>query len=66
MVLEKTHESLGQKEIKPVNPKEINAKYSLKGVMLKHQYLEHLMRRTDSLVKTLMLGKIEDGEKTTG
>ena len=48
------------KEIKPVNPK-INPEYSLEGLMLKLklQYLGHLMRRTDSLEKTLKLGKIE-------
>ena len=41
--------------------KEINPKYSLEGLMLKLklQYFGHLMRRTDSLEKTLMLGKIE-------
>ena len=41
--------------------KEINLEYSLEGVMLKLklQYFGHLMRRTDSLEKTLMLGKIE-------
>ena len=41
--------------------KEINAKYSLEGLMLKLklQYLGHLMRRTNSLEKTLMLGKTE-------
>ena len=41
--------------------KEINPKYSLKGLMLKLklQYFGHLMQRTDSLEKTLMLGKIE-------
>ena len=41
--------------------KEISPKYSLKGLMLKLklQYFGHLMRRTDSLEKTLMLGKIE-------
>ena len=39
--------------------KEINPDYSLKGLMLKLQYFGHLMRRTDSLEKTLMLGKIE-------
>ena len=38
--------------------KEINPEYSLEGLMLKLQYLGHLMRRTDSLEKTLMLGKI--------
>ena len=41
--------------------KEINPEYSLEGLMLKLklQYLGHLMYRTDSLEKTLMLGKIE-------
>ena len=39
--------------------KEINPEYSLEGLMLKFQYSGHLMWRTDSLVKTLMLGKIE-------
>ena len=41
--------------------KEISPEYSLEGLMLKlkHQYFGHLMRRADSLEKTLMLGKIE-------
>ena len=41
--------------------KEINPKYSLKGLMLKLklQWFGHLMQRADSLEKTLMLGKIE-------
>ena len=41
--------------------KEISAEYSLEGLMLKlkFQYFGHLMQRTDSLEKTLMLGKIE-------
>ena len=41
--------------------KEISPEYSLEGLMLKlkRQYFGHLMRRTDSLEKTLMLGKIE-------
>ena len=40
----------------------MNPKYSLEGLMLKLklQYFGHLIRRTDSLEKTLMLGKIED------
>ena len=40
---------------------EINPEYSLEGLMqkLKLQYFDHLMRKTDSLEKTLMLGKIE-------
>ena len=40
-------------------PKEIKPEYSLEGLMLKLQYLGHLMQRTDSLVKALMLRKIE-------
>ena len=45
--------------------KEINPEYSLKGLMLKlkPQYFGHLMRRTDSFEKTLMLGKIEGGRR---
>ena len=39
--------------------KETNPEYSLEGLMLKLQYFGHLMRRADSLGKTLMLGKIE-------
>ena len=63
VVLEKTLESpLDSKEIKAVNPKEIDPEYSLEGLLvkLKLQYFGHLMQRTDSLEKTLMLGKIED------
>ena len=45
--------------------KEINPEYSLEGLMLKFQYFGHLTRRTDSLEKTLMLGKIE-GKKRRG
>ena len=61
-MLEKTLESpLGYKEIKPVHLKEISPEYSLEGHMLKLklQYFGHLMLRTDSLEKTLMLGKTE-------
>ena len=45
--------------------KEISPEHSLEGLMLKlkFQYFGHLMRRTDSLEKTLMLGKIEGGRK---
>ena len=45
--------------------KEISPEYSLEGLMLKLklQYFGHLMRRTDSLEKMLMLGKIEGGKK---
>ena len=48
-------------ESKPVNPKGINPEYSLKGLMLKMKlkYFDHLMRSTNSLEKTVMLGKIE-------
>ena len=62
MVLEKkTLESpLDCKEIQPVHPKEISPEYSLEGLMLKLQHFGHLMRRANSLDKTLMLGKIED------
>ena len=41
--------------------KEINPEYSLEGLMLKLQYFVHLMQRTVSLEKTLMLGKIDHG-----
>ena len=45
--------------------KEINPEYSLEGLMLKLklQYFGHLMRRTDSVEKTLMLGKIQGGKR---
>ena len=45
--------------------KDISAEYSLEGLMLKLkiQYLSHLMQRTDTLDKTLMLGKIEGGRR---
>ena len=45
--------------------KEISPEYSLEGLMLKLklQYFGHLMRRTDSLEKTQMLGKIEGGRR---
>ena len=62
MVLEKTLESpLDFKEIL----KEISPEYSLEGLMLKLklQYFDHLIQRTDSLEKTLMLGKIEGGRR---
>ena len=45
--------------------KEINPEYSLEGLMLKLQYFGHLMQRADSLVKTLMLGRIE-GKRRRG
>ena len=58
MALEKTLESpLDCKEIKPVHPIGISPEYSLEGLMLKLklQYLGHLMGRSDSLEKTVML-----------
>ena len=61
-VLEKTLESpLNCKEIQPVHPKGNQSWIFIRRTMrkLKLQYLDHLMRRTDSLEKTPMLGKIE-------
>ena len=45
--------------------KEISPEYSLEGLMLKLklQYFGHMMQRTDSLEKTLMLGKVEGGRR---
>ena len=60
-MLEKTLESpLDCKELKPVLLQEISPGISLEGMMLKLklQYFGHLMRRVDSLEKTLMLGGI--------
>ena len=68
MVLEKTLESLlDYKDIQPIHPTEISPEYSLEGLMLKLnlQYFGHLMQRTDSLEKTLMLGRI-DGKRRKG
>ena len=61
MVLEKTLE--GSSDCKESVLKEISPEYSLEGLMLKLklQYFGHLMQRTDSLEKTLMLGKIDGG-----
>ena len=62
MVLEKTLESpLDFKEIQPDHPKGDQSGCSLEGLMLKLklEYFGHLMRRPDSLEKTLMLGKIK-------
>ena len=60
VVLEKTLESpLDSKEIQPVHSKEINPEYSLEGLKLKPPYFGHLIRRTNLLENTLMLGKIE-------
>ena len=68
MVLEKTLESpLDCKEINQSILKEISSEHCLEGLMLKLklQYFGHLMRRTDSLEKTVMRGKIE-GKKRRG
>ena len=65
-MLENTLESpLDCKEIKPVNPQEINPEYSLEGLMLNLtlQYTGQLMQKADSLEETLMLGKIESRNK---
>ena len=62
MLLEKTLESpLGSTEIQP----EISPEYSFEGLKLKLklQYFGHLMGRTESFEKTLMLGKIEGGKR---
>ena len=61
MVLEKTLAGRSNQSIL----KEISPEYSLEGLMLKLklQYFGHLMQRTDSLGKTLMLGKIEGKER---
>ena len=61
MVLEKTLEGpLDCKEIQPVHSEEISPGISLEGIMLKLKllYFGHLMRRVDSLEKTLKLGEI--------
>ena len=51
------------KEIKPSILKEINPKYSLKGLMLKFQYFGCLRRRAESLEKTLIMGKLKAGRE---
>ena len=66
MVLEKTLESpLDCQQIEQSILKEIGPEYSLEGLMLKLklQYFGYLMRITDSLEKTLMLGKMEGRRK---
>ena len=76
MVLEKTLENpldktlenpLDSKEINQSILKEISPEYSLEGLMLKLklQYFGHMMRKTDSFEKILMLGKIE-GRRSKG
>ena len=63
MVLEKTLEN--PLDCKEIQLKEIRPEYSLEGLMLKLklQYFGHLMQKTDSLEKTLKLGKIEGRRK---
>ena len=68
VLLEKTLESpLNFKEIQPVHPKGNQSWISLEGLMLKMklQYFGHLMQRTDSLEKTLMVRKVE-GRRSRG
>ena len=60
VVLEKTLENpLDSKEIQLVHPKGNQSEYSLEELMLKLQYFGHVMWRTDSFEKTLMVGKFE-------
>ena len=69
VVLEKTPESpLDFKEIQPVHSKADHSRCSLEGLMLKLklQYFGHLIWRTDSSEKTLMLGKIEGDDRGWG
>ena len=64
--VETTLESpLNCKETEPVHPKGNQSEYALEGLMLKLklQYFGLLMQRTDSLEKTVMLGKIKGREK---
>ena len=66
MVLEKTLESpLESKKIQSIHSGKIGPGCSLEGLMLKVklQYFGHMMRRVDSLEKTLMLGRIEGGRR---
>ena len=65
-VEEDSQESLGTaRRSNQSIPKEISSEYSLEGLMLKLklQSFGHLLRRTDSLEKTLILGKIEGGRR---
>ena len=65
VVLKTLESPLDSKGIQPVHPKRNQSLISLEGLMLKlkPQYFGHLMRRTDSLEKTLMLGKIESRKR---
>ena len=62
---ENLENSLNCRRSNQSNLKEISPDYSLEGLMLKLQYFGHVMRRTDSLEKTLMLGKT-DGRRRRG
>ena len=67
MVLETTLEiPLDCKEIQPVHPKGNQSEYSLEGLMLtlKLQYFDHLMQRTSSFEKTLILEKMESKKRS--
>ena len=64
-IREDSWESLGQQGDPTSHPKGNQSWISLEGLMLKLQYFGHLMQRTDSLEKTLMLGKTE-GRKRRG
>ena len=59
--MKKKDDTNGPKQTQYLTRQSINPEYSLEGLMLKVklQYFGHLMRRTDLLEKTLMLGKIE-------
>ena len=59
--MKKKDDTIGPKQTQYLTRQSINPEYSLEGLMLKVklQYFGHLMRRTDLLEKTLMLGKIE-------
>ena len=65
MVLEKTRVPWTARRSNQPTLKEISPEYSLEELMLKLklQYFGHLMGRTDSLAKTLMVGKIEGGRR---
>ena len=65
VVLEKTWLPWTERRSNQSILKEISLEYSLEGLMLKlkHQYFGHLMQRTDSLEKTLILGMIEGGRR---
>ena len=64
MVLDKTFESpMDSKEMKPSLLEEINPEYSLEGLMLKLQYLGHLIWQADSFGKDPDAGKAEGGRR---